>query len=300
MGWESKVMVEWDQWNQQVLRKNFPDAHIHGDITTFDATPYAGTIDLVCGGFPCQPYSTSGKRLGKADERHLWPQMLRVIREVRPAYVVGENVGGLLTWNAGLVFDEVQTSLEAEGYEVQSFVLPACGVNAPHRRDQVWIIAHRTNAGPEGVRSERTNAVHEPDATANAELVQGQQRFRSSIERRWSQKTKQVGVGRFSAVAHANRRLRSKRGVYKERPQAPERHTGSRHAWYDEPADWEDFPTQSPLCAGNDGLSARLVRLTYRWQNRTIKAGGNAIVPQVVYQVFQAIEQTENAISRLN
>jgi len=91
----------------------------------------------------------AGKRKGTEDERHLWPEMLRVIREIKPTWVVGENVFGLTNWDGGLVFEQVQADLEAEGYEVQPYVLPACAVNAPHRRDRVWFVAHATNNGYE-------------------------------------------------------------------------------------------------------------------------------------------------------
>lgn len=142
MGWHTRVMVEKDPFCQLVLKKNFPEAEIYGDIKEFDGRPFNGHIDLVCGGFPCQPYSIAGKRKGKEDERHLWPEMLRVIRDVQPCWIVGENVFGFLNWNGGLVFREVCADLEAEGYEVQTFVLPAAGVGALHERKRVWIIAH--------------------------------------------------------------------------------------------------------------------------------------------------------------
>src|SRR3990167_9490655 len=98
--------------------------------------------DIITGGFPCQPFSQAGRRKGTADDRHLWPEMLRVIQEFHPRWVIGENVGGFLTWNEGLVFQQVHTDLETAGYEVQSFIIPAVSVNAPHRRDRVWIVAH--------------------------------------------------------------------------------------------------------------------------------------------------------------
>ncbi len=141
-GIESVFQVEWNEYCQKILRKNFPNAQIFGDIKQFDGTQFRGAIDIISGGFPCQPYSTAGKRLGKEDERHLWPEMLRVIREVAPRWVVGENVFGLVNWSGGLVFDEVQSDLEASGYEVQAFVLPAASTNAPHIRQRVWFVAH--------------------------------------------------------------------------------------------------------------------------------------------------------------
>jgi DNA (cytosine-5)-methyltransferase 1 len=142
MGWKTVAWCEWNEFGQKVLRHHFPEAEGHGDITKTDFTKYANRIDILTGGFPCQPYSSAGKRLGKEDDRHLWPEMLRVIREVQPTWVVGENVFGLVNWSGGLVFNEVQSDLEAQGYEVQSYVLPAVSVNAPHRRDRVWFVAY--------------------------------------------------------------------------------------------------------------------------------------------------------------
>jgi len=144
MGWENIFHCEWNAFGQKVLKYHFPNSISYEDITKTDFTIHRGRIDILTGGFPCQPYSMAGKRLGKEDERHLWPEMLRAIREIRPRWVVGENVLGLVNWSGGLVFHEVQADLEAEGYEVQPYVLPACAVNAPHRRDRVWFVAKNT------------------------------------------------------------------------------------------------------------------------------------------------------------
>lgn len=127
----------------------------------------------------CQPYSNAGKRLGKADERHLWPQMLRAIREVRPRYVVGENVAGLLTWNGGVVIEEVLSDLEAEGYRtLPPLVIPAAGKGAPHRRDRVWIIAHADDGhaqrGPrEGSRVRQSEDLQRADDNARGPSQNG-------------------------------------------------------------------------------------------------------------------------------
>jgi len=142
MGWENIFQCEWNPFCQKVLNKNFPNSKLYEDINSFDAKKYRGFVDIISGGFPCQPYSLAGKQKGNQDERHLWPEMLRIIREVQPSWVVGENVPGLVSWNGGMVFEQVQAELETEGYEVQAFLLPACGVGAPHKRERVWIIAN--------------------------------------------------------------------------------------------------------------------------------------------------------------
>lgn len=298
MGWTNAFHCEIDPWNRKVLHKNFPNATQYDDITTTDFSIWRGKIDIITGGFPCQPYSQAGKRLGKEDARHLWPRMLRVIREVRPTYVVGENVGGLLTWNAGLVFDEVQTDLEATGYEVQSFVLPACGVNAPHKRDRVWIVAHRTNAGLESVRPERQNPTNGFEVTAhsygngyggnNGAQQVGCQKGQSSSLKEERQRVRGDfgGIGATGAYAHT-KRLQGKQRydltVFGGRAQkAKQISVGGNGS----SANWNDWPTQPPLCGGVHGIPAGVDRA------KRIKAMGNAVVPQVVYQIFKAIDST--------
>ncbi len=168
VGWENKFHCEWNEFGKRVLNYYWPKAESYGDITKTDFTIWRGRIDILTGGFPCQPYSTAGKRLGKADERHLWPEMLRAIREIQPRYIVGENVYGIINWNGGLVFNEVQADLEAIGYEVQPVVLPACAVNAPHRRERVWFVAYsdkcttRPSGTSTGIIGQRGNNNDEP------------------------------------------------------------------------------------------------------------------------------------------
>ena len=131
--------VEIDKFCQKVLNKNFPGVPIHDDIKAFDGTKYRGTIDLITGGFPCQPYSIAGKQKGKEDDRALWSEMFRIISEVKPTWIIGENVANFV--NMGL--DDSISDLEGKGYEVQSFIIPACAQNAPHRRDRIWIVAYK-------------------------------------------------------------------------------------------------------------------------------------------------------------
>jgi len=188
MGWENVFHCEWNEFGQKVLKYYWPEAESFSDITKTDFTKYYGTIDIITGGFPCQPYSSAGKRRGKEDERHLWPEMLRAIREVSPRFVVGENVRGLTNWNGD-------------------------AANAKSVRLQ--------------------------ESTQNRKLER--RRFEFSSERN----------------------------------------------------NWNQFPTQSAVCSGNDGLPTELDGITFsKWRAESIKAYGNAIVPQVAYEIFKAIIKT--------
>lgn len=140
MGWETVAWVEWNEFNKKLLKVRFPEAKGYGDITKTDFTVYANRINIITGGFPCQPYSQAGKRKGKEDERHLWPQMLRAVREVSPRWVLGENVRGLTTWDGGLVFNEVQSDLEAEGYKVLPILLPSAGIGGGMRGTEYGLL----------------------------------------------------------------------------------------------------------------------------------------------------------------
>jgi DNA (cytosine-5)-methyltransferase 1 len=273
MGWENKFHCEWNPFGQKVLHHYFPNAEQFTDITKTDFTKYANKIDILTGGFPCQPYSQAGKRLGKEDERHLWPEMLRAIREIQPRWVVGENVLGLVNWSDGLVFHEVQADLEAEGYEVQPYVLPAVSVNAPHRRDRVWFVAHSENSGYRGRMCEQC-------AGREWELL-------SHEQRRSEMGCETEGCSRKWITA--NTKNQGLEGMRREERGYSELHRGQ--SWIQ---DWQNFPTVSPICDGNDGISDRLDSITFpKWRNESIKAGGNAIVPQVVLQIFKTIEQYE-------
>jgi len=141
-GIETVGFCEIDEWPQKILRQTFPDVPIHGDVKTLDPKNY-GRIDLITGGYPCQPFSVAGKQRGKDDDRHLWPEVFRIIKEARPRMVLCENVGGHV--NMGL--DEVLSDLEAEGYSAEPIVIPACAVDAHHRRDRVWIMGYAEHDG---------------------------------------------------------------------------------------------------------------------------------------------------------
>lgn len=128
---------EIDPFCRAVLKKHWPDVPQYEDIRTLKGEQ-VGPVDLVCGGYPCQPFSTAGKRGGAEDDRHLWPEMRRLVEELRPAWVIGENVAGHIT----LGLDQVLSDLDALGYASRAFVIPAVAVDARHRRARVWIVAH--------------------------------------------------------------------------------------------------------------------------------------------------------------
>lgn len=200
MGWTNAFHCEWEEFPRKVLQYHFPESKSYGDINETDFTIWNKKIDILTGGFPCQPYSAAGKRLGKEDERHLWPEMLRAIREIEPRWIIGENVYGLVSWNEGLVFDEVQVDLENEGYEVQPYILPAASVNAPHRRDRVWFVAYsdkrddrRATRKDEGKsRKKRLQERHEVRQSTQSSEVQWDAADTSS-KRAWKQPSENRG-----------------------------------------------------------------------------------------------------------
>lgn len=245
------------------------------------------------------------KRLGKDDERHLWPEMLRIIREAAPAYVVGENVRGLTNWNGGVVFEEVCADLEAQGYDVWTGILPAAGVGAPHRRDRVWFVAHangrsdlRTPGRDAGTSASEglpeRDEVRIPDQSGNVWDAADTDGTRLE-ERNASTESGKTQFGTWPVEPDAANAERDglEHGTQSGSITAGEGATRERIAGHAAPACWTGFPTQSPICGGNDGLPRELDGITFsKWRNESIKAYGNAIVPQVALEIFKAIQST--------
>jgi DNA (cytosine-5-)-methyltransferase len=278
IGWTNVFHCEIQEFQRKVLEYWFPNSISYEDITKTDFTEWRGRIDVLTGGFPCQPFSVAGKRKGAEDNRYLWGEMLRAIRQIQPTWVVGENVNGILSMvqpcNAVKVgrtddlfeenyiyrteqqftIDVICEDLEHAGYSVQPIVIPACAVGAPHRRDRVWIIAHRTDTGIE-------------------DLQQG-----------W-----QNGISEFGVVAHA-KGARSARELFGKQEQIQSDRQNCRI----DKSDFRCFPTQSPICNRDDGLPFRVADLTIsfpKWRSKSIEALGNAWVPQVAFEIFKAIEK---------
>ncbi len=229
MGWQTLGYSEVNKFCLKILNHHFPNAKSLGDITKIDFKEYANKVDIITGGFPCQPFSVAGKRGGTNDERYLWNEMLRAIIEVQPTYIVGENVLGIVNWNEGMVFEQVQIDLEGQGYEVQAVVLPACGVNAPHKRERTWFVAY-SNAN----RSKR--ASRQIQGTNEKEWLQ-----------EWQQMEQPCITSEFRIPSYTNT-------------------TGQQERWQERFktrgfAQDYGLASEPGLCRGNDGFPNRVDRL---------------------------------------
>lgn len=341
MGWENLFHCEINEWCQKVLRFHFPKSIQYDDITRTDFTPWRGKVDVLTGGFPCQPFSTAGKRRGAEDDRYLWPEMLRAIREIRPAWVIGENVAGITSMvqpgsevtvesQASLfekadketileqeyVIETVCRDLEREGYSVQPILIPACGVGAPHRRDRVWFIASdRSDARIEGLRQERENEIHGRESTSHSNgtrfQAKGTEQQTTGITGGGLQKdtTDTYGEKLQTWLKNNGREIeeeniaRLDNGVERSccirafAESDKKRRCLMQYTSNDWPAlsakRWKDFPTQPPVRGRDDGLPFDVDYLAIpftKWRQESIKAYGNAIVPQVAFEIFKAIE----------
>lgn len=436
MGWQNLFHCEIQEFPRKVLQYWFPNSESYEDITKTDFHQWQGKVDVLTGGFPCQPFSLAGRRKGADDNRYLWPQMLRAIRQIHPTWVVGENVAGIKTMvescqvtkmgrtddlfeenyiyreESRFTLDKICADLEAEGYSVQPIVIPACSVGAPHRRDRVWIVARRISTTPSNPNSSNDNRrseeiqgksqkerlserndIRKPGFTSDvlghiahtqcdghSPQGHGNQRARAkkskkrknrpqsrsrrhgsgktstytlqhrrhevhqdhqsqfpdgarsnSLGGQWSSSYSYGNGGKTLQPSEGTERTGCKRDVQpKERSTSPEwtdrlsrlqRHDahaiserleGMYQSWGEESerkcvwrdfarhceeGHWKHFPTQSPVCRGNDGIPFDVDSLTIsfpKWRQESIKAYGNAWVPQVAYEIFRAIEAEEN------
>ena len=460
MGWENAFHCEVNNFCNIILKYWFPNSEHYEDIARTDFKKWRGKIDILTGGFPCQPFSVAGQRKGTDDNRYLWPQMLRAIQEIQPTWVIGENVAGILTMvqpgeetevaNGCSIFEEdnrkrvllrqeyvVETicqDLEREGYSIQPMLIPACAVGAPHRRDRVWFVAYRTNAGTEDVRREWKNTILSDGIAPNSDIYgrwfgEDEQKLDTRSERKtdnstgskngsapiagskrccgrcdnreercvynnrewnfeenkwkrdqWQHRTGEDGSVASDSQCQGSRQVHEE--IQSEKPDgdstdrnghewnaaysdceklqkrfkagrrsdtkkdgtrmdngserfgglqyAPnsgnqafstfcsfsgigERKRGNadKYAWQPFGDDggisfsnyWEDFPTQSPVCSRDDGLSFDVDSLTIpftKWRQESIKGYGNAIVPQVILEIYKVIEEIEQLALQSN
>lgn len=334
VGWENIFNCEINEFCRKILKYHFPNAEQYKDITKTDFTKWRGKIDVLSGGFPCQPFSVAGNRKGTDDNRYLWPEMLRAIQEIRPTWIVGENVAGILSMvqpgkevemgcqnsifgennrkrvllRQEYIIETICKDIEREGYSVQPIIIPACAVGAPHRRDRIWFISclventdhircnsgefkkephigqfresftgdyvrvcgtkddapHCTDTRTENMQETGGNDIHAIGFIPDAKIEQSQW---SKFEQPQNSSKEQTEFGRRSCENYSEYTMR----------------------------EWRGFPTQSPICRRNDGFSGKLDGITFsKWRKESIKAYGNAIVPQVAYEIFKAINEFTN------
>ncbi len=363
MGWKNVFHCEINPFGRKILDYWFPNSKSYEDITKTDFTEWRGKINVLTGGFPCQPFSCAGQRKGAEDDRYLWPEMLRAIREIQPDWVVGENVAGILSMvqpgsetalgreeslfgevdrkrilhRQEYVVETVCNDLEREGYSVQPVVIPACAVGAPHRRDRVFFIAHRADAGVKGMQrkwkdnilsgrtASDTNShrwrdgknqqvtiaerkgtadigTFREDGTSSYSQCSGSGQIQQEIQSEQSNgHSFDSNGGEWDAPYSSSEGLSTLRFPTSIEKKKWENEDGCsvqpagnvRRASFAER--WKNFPTQSPVCSRDDGISTRLDGIAFsKWRQESIKAYGNAIVPQVMYEIFQAIQETYN------
>jgi DNA (cytosine-5)-methyltransferase 1 len=285
MGWENVFHCEWMEFPRKVLDYYWPNADSHIDICKTNFKKYANKIDILTGGFPCQPFSTAGKRKGTEDERYLWGEMLRAIQEIKPTYVIAENVFGITNIDGGLVFEQVCLDLENEGYEVQPFIIPAAAKNAPHRRDRVWFIAKNTNSIRLDDRKINTGRGRDRKFESTGSIGKINETHSNVTD------TQQLRLGHGSKTRNV---LCSISEAQRKKRKSSDDSKTDDHVYPEQgrPSEtWDCFPTQSPICGGDDGLPTELDGITFsKWRAESIKGYGNAIVPQVAYELFQIIE----------
>ena len=392
MGWKNAFHCEINPFCNEILKYWFPNSEHYEDITKTDFSQWRGRIDILTGGFPCQPFSLAGQRKGADDNRYLWPHMLRAIREIRPAWVIGENVAGILTMvqpgketevgsqtslfgennrkrillRQEYVVETICKDLEREGYSVQPLLIPACAVGAPHRRDRVWFVARlitdtacrgsggtpyescRENERQDGYETqqpfvrgcvrasshsdgERCN--NRSDNWKERPICYDQKRYseenQSERKRRTCENGSVASDSQCSGSGQIQQKIQSKQSdgnsfdrngseldvTYSDTPRLSALRLPSNtetEGWKDENGQplqsssnargtlltnwWQNFPTQSPVCRGNDGVPFNVDNLTIpftKWRQESIKGYGNAIVPQVILEIFKAIEEVE-------
>lgn len=366
LGWDNLFHCEINPFGRKVLDYWYPNSKSYEDITTTDFREWRGRVDVLTGGFPCQPFSYAGRRRGAEDDRYLWPSMYRAIDEIQPTWVVAENVAGILTMveqgevskvaGTATLFDALDdlrgryelretftlqricTDLESHGYAVQPVLVPACAVGAPHRRDRVFIVARRKEDTLSDTSDVRRGSDDRDDRQERQGGACGQHIPQGDTERRLRAGFGQTGDIRNAPHPDSHRGCEVDEHMESEladgakpvsnggqrnvadteeqrserlRPEQPEtgrasqiefgRGSGEGGSEYQVGSRWQDFPSVSPVHRGNDGLPFDVDRLTLsfgKWRTEALKAYGNAIVPQVMYEIFRAIEIVEQREQR--
>jgi len=325
-GWQNVFSSEKNPFCKTILQYYWPNIYHYDDIFKFDATKFRGSVDIISGGFPCQPFSQAGRRKGKADDRYLFPEACRIITEARPKWIVLENVAGLFSILEPDSLSEMEikavelfckdndqqadstiirlqrrviasiiSEINGAGYVLPQLkdgtpivlCIPAAAINAPHQRDRVWFVAHTDSYGnKQSGNDKKTGRTRQ--GTGRSEKREGQRR--AGILDRLPDLLYPKGTisnistdgGKYASIDIA--------------PPVPSASNG-RANWQNEVPSWETWPTEPPFCGGNDGLPLELDGITFSaWRAESVKAYGNAIVPQVALEIFRAIEKADSSI----
>ena len=288
---------EWAEYPTKVLEKHWPTVPRWKDIRTLTGKSFyektnRRTVDIISGGFPCQPFSVAGKRRGKEDDRYLWPEMVRVIKELRPTWVVGENVAGIVR----MALPGILSELEACGYRTRTFLIPACAVGARHRRYRVAIVGYSehnglsatavSGSGGEDVQDAYSAGCKEQHTTSEPEKTRiAMWGCDAGDVCNASGKGLQDGAGK--SVEGQEQEPESERSMRRATKSILGRMVDGISAWLDGDLDfiighyWDDEPNVPKTATGVEHRAER------------IKCLGNAVVPQQFYPIFRAIAETE-------
>jgi DNA (cytosine-5)-methyltransferase 1 len=269
-GFDTVAFCENDEFCRKVLNKHWPNVPIYEDLKEIgnEPTRLIQEFDLICGGIPCQPFSFAGKKKGKEDDRHLWPYMYEIIKRKKPTLVIVENVGGFVN----VALDDVCLDLETEGYATQSFIIPACGVEAPHRRDRVWIIGKITK-NDANTNSERS---HREEVNKQREIESNDR------QKRESRSVREVLAYKGDTEIWATNDMEC---------------ANSSSDGYAEPSLGRVVDGLSSRLDGHQGfrVEPNIPRIAENIPDRVnrLKALGNSIVPQIIYHIGMAILEEE-------
>ncbi|WP_199120327.1 DNA cytosine methyltransferase [Pedobacter sp. ASV28] len=330
VGWQNVFSCEKNTFCKALLEYYWPNVYHYDDIFNFTATKFRGLVDIISGGFPCQPFSQAGRRKGKTDDRYLFPEACRIIRETRPKWIVLENVAGLFSilepdslsemeikavelfcqdddqkTNSTIVklqrrvIGSIISEIIDAGYVLPQLedgtpvilCIPAAAVNAPHQRDRVWFVAHadgnrdqqQRNHGRAG--SGRAFAVGQKERKRERRpsIIDG---FSNLLYPKGTINTATSGTGKYASLDFKT---------------ADKSASEPKTDWQDKIPGWQEWPTQPPFCGGNDGLPTELDGITFSvWRTESVKAYGNAIVPQVALELFRVIDEVEQLFHQTN
>jgi len=294
---ETIAFVEKDKFCQQVLKKNFKDIPIESEVRNVKGERYAA--DIITGGFPCQPFSVAGKRRGTDDDRYLWDETIRIIKECKPRWFIGENVEGIINIQDGLVLRQVQDDLEKEGFQVQCLVIPASGIGAWHQRKRVWILAYSKHNGSH--RSKGNKTIKSSNQSKEWLFIGDNKDVANSQRMGWQKRSKESKEFKGKTTSNKSNNSIERQSIresslsmdvsntneQRTQVQTKRKHTGIEMSGSSSQKTW--WQIESDLCGVPNGLSHELDK------DRTnrIKSLGNSIVPLIARELGLAIMKAE-------